>query len=232
MIGNFFIGLFLALLPARLCKRWFANWHGDLRTSALFSGIAQMLFALGVLILRYPRFVENQMAQIDARVFVGAAEQAGESAVRGFGIVLVLAYIITPLSILLIYFAIEGGVRLIGAVSTGEVVGSLPLTLLETGMGKWSAYQAERKQGPRIPDVITLSPVEGSGYDLSVASCRCKPGWDHLMTISYHEKLYELADYLEGDAPRKHVYLLRYAPAHKVVRGLHHYDPEEVLQKH
>jgi hypothetical protein len=230
MMANFFIGLFLAVLPARFRKHWLANWDGDLRISAMFSGIAQMLLALGTLIHRYPRFAERQMAQIDPRVFLAAAERGGETAVSGFGAIMLLAYILTPLSLLLVYFAIEGGVRLLGAISTGEVVGSLPLTLLETGMRKWSARQTEKNQGPRIPDLVTVAPVDGSGYDLAVASCRCKPGWDHLMTISYDEKLYEVADYLEGDMPRKHVYLLRFAPAHKVVRGLHLYDPEEVME--
>jgi hypothetical protein len=231
MMANFLSGLFLAMLPSRFRKRWLANWHGDLRTSAMFSGIVQMLLALGVLILRYSRFAERQMAQIDTRVFLAAAERGGETAVNSLGAMTLIAYILTPLSILLMYFTIEGAVRLLGAISTGEVIGSLPLTLLEIGMGKWGASQAERNQGSRVPDLVTTAPVIGSGYDLSVASCRCKPKWDHLMTISYDEKLYEVADYLEGDAPRKHVYLLRYAPAHKVVRGLHHYDPEEVMEK-
>jgi hypothetical protein len=229
MMANFFIGLFLALLPTGYRKRSLANWHGDLRTSAMFSGSAQMLLALGTLMVRYPRFAEKQIAQIDPRVFLSAAERGGETAVSGFGAIMLIAYILTPLSILLVYFAFEGGVRVLGAVSTGEVVGSLPLTLLEIGMGKWSARREEKKQGPRVPDLVTSAPVNGSGYDLAVASCRCKPGWDHLMTISYDEKLYELADYLEGDLPRKHVYLLRFAPPHKVVRGLHHFDPEEVM---
>jgi len=231
MMANFCIGLFLAILPSRFRKRWLADWHGDLRTSALFSGAAQMLLALGILILRYLRFAERQISQIDTRVFLAAAEKGGETSVSGFGALMLLAYILTPLSILLAYFAIEGGVRLLGVISTGEVVGSLPLTLLEIGMGKWSARQADGSQGPRVPDLVTASPVEGSGYNLSVASCRCKPAWDHLITISYDKKLYEVADYLVGDSPRNHVYLLRYAPAHKVVRGLHHYDPEEVMQE-
>ena len=42
----------------------------------MFSGIAQMLLALGILILRYSRFANNQMAQINLRVFLAAAERA------------------------------------------------------------------------------------------------------------------------------------------------------------
>ena len=231
MMANFVIGIFLVLVPFRLRQRWIGNWQGDLRTSAIFSGIAQMLLALAALIVRYPRFVENQMAQVDPRIFMAAAQQAGESAVRGYGVVIWLAYLIQPLTIILAYFAIEGAVRLIGAVGAGEVIGSLPLVLLDRAVGKWRTHHAEKVQGTRIPDLVTPALVNGSGYDLSVASCRCKPEWDHLITISYDDKLYEVAEYIEGDSPRKHVYLLRYSPSHKIVRGLHQYDPEEVLEK-
>ena len=190
-----------------------------------------MLIALGTLALRYPRFVEDQISRIGEHIILKSAETAGESAVRGFGLILFLAYIITPLSLLLIYFAIEGAVRLIGAVATGEIVGTLPFTLADISLRRWNTHHAEKKLGPRVPDIVSVPPVDGSGYHLSIASCREKQGWDHLITISYGDTLYEVADYIEGSAPHKFVYLLRHAPAHKVVRGLHHYDPEEVMER-
>jgi hypothetical protein len=195
------------------------------------SGIAQTLTALGLLIARYPRFVNEQVAQIDVRVINGMAQKGGETAVRGIGVILLFAYVLLPLSILLIYFAFEGVVRLVAAMTTGEVVGTLPLALIDITGQKWNAYYAEKKQGPRIPDLVGVPAEENSGYDLVIASCREKDGWHRLMTISYEETLYEVAGYAEGEAPRRHLYLLRRAPLHKVVRGLHHYDPEEVMEK-
>ena len=50
------------------------------------------------------------------------------------------------------------------------------------------------------------------------------------MTVSYEDQLYEVASQEEGTPPRRFVYLLRPKPDHKVVRGLHHYDPEEALK--
>ena len=189
-----------------------------------------MLSALGILAVRYPRFIQEQVAQIDARVVAGLAEKGGDTAVRAAGIILLVAYVLLPTSLLLIYFAFEGAVRLIAAISTREVVGTLPLALLDIASQKWSEYYAEKKQGPRVPDLVSEPPMNGSGYDLAIASCRSRPGWDHLMTISYNDKLYEVAEYIEGDEPRKHIYLLRLAPLQKVVRGLHQYDPEEVMK--
>ncbi|HEU5403409.1 MAG TPA: hypothetical protein VFU86_18785 [Terriglobales bacterium] len=227
---QFLFGFGVVLLPERFRKKWLPQWHGNLRTSAVVSGVLQSLTALGVLVARYPRFVNEQVAQIDVRVINGMAEKGGDTAVRGIGIILLAAYVLLPTSILLIYFAFEGVVRFVAAVTTGEVVGTLPLALVDMAGQKWSAYYSEKKQGPRVPDLVSVPPIDGSGYDLSIASCRQKPGWDHLMTITYNEALYEVVDYVEGDEPRKHVYLLRLAPIHKVVRGLHNYDPEEVVK--
>lgn len=227
---QFSLGLLLALLPERFRRKWLPQWHGNLRSSAAASGVAQTLTALGVLLARYSKFVNDQVAQIDVRVISGMAEKGGDTAVRGIGIILLFAYVLLPLSILLIYFAFEGVVRLAAAITTGEVVGTLPLALIDIAVQKWHAYYAEKKLGPRVPDVVSVPP-DGSGYDLAIASCREKPGWNRLMTISHNETLYEVAGYEEGEEPRRHVYLLRRAPLHKVVRGLHHYDPEEVMEK-
>ncbi|MGE5110620.1 MAG: hypothetical protein ACM3JB_07185 [Acidobacteriaceae bacterium] len=53
------------------------------------------------------------------------------------------------------------------------------------------------------------------------------------MTVSYQDQLYEITDYMyvESENPRRHLYYLRPAPAHKIVRGIHHYDPQEVMQE-
>lgn len=228
---HFLLGFIVVLLPERFRQKWLPQWQANLRTSASVSGVLQILTSLGILIARYPRFVNEQVAAIDVRVINGMAEKGGDTAVRGIGIILLAAYVLLPLSILLIYFAFEGVVRFVAAMTTGEVVGTLPLALVDMAGQKWNAYYAEKKQGPRVPDLVSVPPMDGNGYDLSIASCREKPGWDHLMTISYQETLYEVIDYVEGDEPRRHVYLLRRAPLHKVVRGLHHYDPKEVMEK-
>jgi hypothetical protein len=227
---QFLLGLLLALLPERFRRQWLPQWHGNLRSSAIVSGVVQSLTAVIVLIARYPRFVADQVAQLDVRIINGMAERGGDTAVRGIGIIFLFAYILLPLSMLLIYLAFEGVVRLAAAVTTGEVVGTLPLTLIDIAGQKWNAYYAEKKLGPRVPDRVSVSP-DGRGYDLMIASCREKPDWNDLITISHNETLYEVAGYEEGEEPRRYVYLLRRAPLHKVVRGLHRYDPEEVMEK-
>ncbi len=207
---------------------WLRNWQDDLRRSAVVCGILQMFACLGLLFARYPAFVASQYAQVDARYFDGAMRVGGESAVRAFGLILLAAYIFLPSTLLVIYFAVEGLVRWVAAIVTGEVIGTLPVFVAEIVAAKYRAHLDEKKQGERVPDLVSTPPVEGSGYDLMVASCRQKD-WNELSTISYNDALYELAHYFIADPPRRHVYLLRKAPVSKVVRGLHHYSPEEVL---
>jgi len=118
----------------------------------------------------------SRSRRIEVRVINGMAEKGGDTAVRGIGMILLVGYVLLPLSILLIYFAVEGVVRFLAVMTTGEVVGTLPLALVDMAGQKWNAYYAEKKQGPRIPDLVGISPMVGSGYDLSIASCRQKDG--------------------------------------------------------
>jgi hypothetical protein len=140
-----------------------------------------------------------------------------------------MEYMILPVTLLLIYFLIEGLVRFSAALVTGEVVGTMPLHLVAWARARVRQMAAERALGPVVADEVQA----GEGHDcvLRVLSCRPKEGWNHLMTVSYNDVLYEVASQQAGTPPRRYVYLLRFKPEHKVVRGLHLYDPEEVLKK-
>jgi hypothetical protein len=136
-------------------------------------------------------------------------------------------YIFSPLSILLVYFTLEGTLRVFAAAVTEETPGTLPLYVLAWGIELTRRWRAERALGPRIIDEVQR--FRGIGYDLGIASCRPKSGWDRLMTIEFEDKLYEVFEEKLGPRPRRYIYLLREAPKAKVIRGLHHYRPDEVL---
>jgi hypothetical protein len=119
-------------------------------------------------------------------------------------------------------------VRALAAFVTGEVVPTLPLVGAAWALGRSQAAAAEKALGPRVEDLVQLG--DGTLYHLLIASCRPKQGWDHLMTVSYQEKLYEVARQEEGLPPRRFLYQLRLKPEGKVVRGMYHYDPAEVLR--
>jgi len=108
-----------------------------------------------------------------------------------------------------------------------ECVGTMPLYLVAGGLERAGAARKERLLGPRVPDEV--QPCEGITYDLVIASCRPKKDWDRLITIEYQDQLYELFEEKKGFPPRPHIYQLRKHTPGKVIRGLHHYHPDEAL---
>jgi len=54
----------------------------------------------------------------------------GETVLSGSVIVVLMEYLIQPLTLVLAYFAIEGVVRFVAAFVTGEIVPTLPLAAI------------------------------------------------------------------------------------------------------
>ncbi len=228
-IGRFPLAMALSFLPASWRRKLVRVDASDLRTPALISGILQIAACAALIALRYPAFVRNAMgAEGMERAQLGAMEKGGETAVMGFGLVLLAAYLVHPVTLLLDYFCLEGVVRALAAFVTGEAVPTLPLVGAAWALGRTQAAAAEKALGPRIVDLVQTG--DGSLYNLLIASCRIKEGWDRLMTVSYQEKLYEVTHHEEGPPPRRFLYHLRLKPEGKVVRGLYHYDPAEALR--
>ena len=226
--GRFPLAMALTYLPESWRKKLDLLETGDLRTAALISGILQVATFAAWIALRYPAFVKSTLAgQSMEKAQLGAMEQGGETAVMGFGLVLLVAYLVHPITLVLDYFCLEGFVRAVAALVTGEVVPTLPLVGAAWALGRTQEAAAEKALGPRIVDLV--QPGDGTHYDLLIAGCRPKQGWDHLMTVSYQEKLYEVTHHEEGIPPRRFLYHLRRKPEGKVVRGMYHYDPAEVL---
>ena len=220
----FFIGLGLALVPEAWRRRWFRQLPANPVSGAILTGTAEMLVCLAILGWRYPAFVRSQLNSSVANATITGMEKGGETAVMGLGPLLLLAYLIQPLSLLLAFFLLEGMVRAAGAVVSGEVLPTTPLFLASLLDARARAYRREAALGPRVIDVVQ---VEGTG-DLLIASCRPKP-WTHLTTIRYQDVLYELVRTNTGAKPRANLYLLRPIPPEKLVRGIHDYSPDEAL---
>jgi hypothetical protein len=217
------IAIFVSLLPERWRPNGFVT-SGD----AFASGAIQFAISSGLLLYRYINFANARLLHVPLSVKLGAAERGGETAVMGMGIFVMLEFFFYPLTILLFYFMLEGLVRTAAAFVSGETVATLPLVLLARMQAKTAGWYAEKSLGKRVPDLVE-SPGP-PGFDLSIVTCRPKPEWDHLSTISYRDELYEVVQRENGSPPYRFVYLLRRKPAHKIVRALYRYDPEEVLR--
>jgi hypothetical protein len=225
-ILRFVIGIMAAFFPERYRSRF--AWGFASAQAAVTCGALQLLACVGLLIYRYLVFANQRLMGVSTHAMQGAAESGGETAVMGMGIFVLAEYLIHPLTLLLLYFAVEGLVRASAALITGEVVPTLPLQLIALAHGKAAAVHRERELGPPVADLVQ----PGSGdFALVIASCRPKT-WNRMSTICYKDRFYELVREEAAQPPRRWVYVLRKRPEGKVVRGeIYHYTPEEALPK-
>lgn len=138
-----------------------------------------------------------------------------------------LEYMFRPLTLLLLYFAIEGAVRIFSVVASDVLLPSMPLQVFAWSHDYAAGRYREAKMGTRVADAV--GPGVAGKYDLKIESCRPKQ-WNHLITIRYNDRMYELQGEESGAPPRRFVYLLRLKPEPKIVRGLHAHDPEEPVR--
>ncbi len=228
---NLLVSMLLSLLPKAWRRGWGASWEIDLSRGALVSGVLECVGCVLALGFGYLMFAQEKMGEFSAMLIAKGAEgaMADKAMQYATGMITLMEYLIRPASVALIYFAFEGVVRLSAALISDEVVGTMPLYVVAWGQQQAARARAERALGPRIADEVQAG--DGKAYTFRILSCRPKPGWDHLITVSYRDELYEVAQREQGPPPRPYIYLLRPAPAHKIVRGLEQYDPEAVLQK-
>lgn len=187
----------------------------------------EFLLCIGLLVRGYFIYTNARLLATPAALLVKATEQGGDAAVRGFGLLLSAEYVLRPITIVLLFFALEGAVRATAALVTQERVSSLPLYGFAQLQGWWIAWRRERRMGERVVDAVSWS------YDrelLRIASCRPKL-WTPLTTISHEGVLWELATESQAEGARPYCYELRKKPLGTVIRGLHAYTPDEVLQR-
>jgi hypothetical protein len=222
---NIFYAILLSFLPKRY-REYFT--HFEIQSGAVVaSGLLQALLSVALLVGDYHAFMTARLASIPVETMEKVAEKGGEAAIMGFGGFFMMEYLLRLTPILLLYFLLEGLIRTIAAIAAQETVPTLPLKLLELADARLSAKNHERKMGARIRDEVQ---VDANGQALQIASCRPKP-WTQLTAISHEGQFYELIAERESTAPRPFVYILRKKPPTAVIRGIHAYDPDEVLQE-
>lgn len=224
------LGIFVSLFPERYRKRFFPNASVDTQRGALLSGIVEMFGCLALFIVRYLFFIQwrpQTVAELAKKK--GVEEVLGNTMVQfGIGMTTMLEYLIQPLTLLIIFFIFEGLVRGLAAFISGEVVPSLPLQAVAWLHGLSERRAKEISLGPLVEDVV--KPVDTPAGGLCIESCRPNE-WNRLTTISYDDRLFEVETSAEQGLPRRFLYVLRPAPANKIVRGLHHYRVDEVFDK-
>jgi hypothetical protein len=224
---NFLLQALIAFLPRQYRKVVLRGGEVS-RGPAMASGAAEVLLAMDLLIHHYFAYANHWLSRVPDRVWMGGFSAEGEPSMMGLGVFMLVGFLLQPLTIILLYFAAEGGSRGLAALMAGEIRGSLPIWLLAFARNKMEAWREEKKLGPRIADEVEKTAPEGD--ELRIASCRPKPDWNDRVTISYQQALYEVASQETGPGPRPFVYLLRPRPEYKVIRALRYYVPDEVLK--
>jgi hypothetical protein len=228
---SFLLSILASFLPRRYRTRLPIFSEMDFRNGTLVSGIVEGLACLLIFIVRYLGFIQAKVGAMgQAAIDRGAEGVLAAPAVQyGMGYVATVEYLIHPLTLLLIYFALEGVVRAVAAATTEETVGTLPLHVVAWAEEQFTAWRMERRLGPRVADIV--EPIYSPDYDLRIFSCRPKRNWDRLMTVSHEGQHYEIVGQQEVKPPRRFMYRLRKSKPGRVVRVIHYYDPEEALGK-
>lgn len=226
-IFRFLLGIFVSLLPPRYRGSHDMAEFTGLKGPAIVSGLLQLLGFLYLHIYHLIYVYSSSLQGVSEQVFESGKDikLPMQQFSAGLGILGWLEYMINPVSLLLTYFLLEGMVRFVAALAAGETVATLPLALLARLHNRLDKASQEAALGPKAPDLVETG--DGAEFDLRVSCSRPKETWDRLMTISYKDELYEMAEHQQGEPPRRFVYLLRKMPAGKIVRGLEHYRPGE-----
>lgn len=225
------LSIVASLVPERYRYQWFSDAEVSVKRGAIASGYLQASLSGLVLWLRYPAFVHGrEQMVIDAiRAQGGGADHIREGfAMIPVGAMAIYEYLVLPLSLFLAYFVVEGCIRIMAAVTTGEVLPNAILALLAALHRLAGAQYVEIRMGPRVIDAVV--PGTSPEFDLRIDSCRPKR-WTKITTIGYNDELYEVAKEFTGQPPRPYIYLLKKMPGGKIARGIYPYDPNEAVTK-
>lgn len=227
---RFLLAIPAVLLPQRYRRHFEVLDEFDQRRAALFAGVVQMLLFIALWGVGLFLFIDRNAKELAAAMMKANADEmmGSEMFQFAFGAGWFLLYLVRPQSLILLYFILEGFIRWLAALIQGEIVGTLPILIVATVHGWFSKWEDERKLPPLVADRV--EEVGREEFQLRIWSCRPRPEWDQLLTISYADKLYEVVRHEFTEGARPFLILLRLKPAHKIVRGLHQYAPDELLQ--
>src|SRR5260370_4862600 len=240
----YLLGPFLALLP----KRWrkplpFAdsvNWS----RAVTLSGFAELLLALAALLEWYSI---SMTTWVNRGLEVALNGKAGNGITdHAVGAMALLMWVNHPLTWLLGYFGVEGAVRMCGAAFSDNLLGTLPLFLLDKAVGVFLGRSKTAQVAPgvassfvgAISEKMLESSVPKSADEISdpqsstaqiiqIRASRRKPDWDPPRVVLYAENYYRLEDFSKCAGPLPFPSLLRRIVAGVTgpnARGIHPWD--------
>ena len=243
---TYLLGPFLALLP----KRWrkplpfsdSVNWP----RAVTLSGFAELLLALAALLEWYSISITTW---VNRGLEVALSGKAGNGITdHAIGAMALLMWVNHPLTWLLGYFSVEGAVRMCGAAFSDNLLGTLPLFLLDKAVGVFLGRSKSAQEAPgvassfvgAISEKMLESSVPKSADEISyqksateeimeIRASRRKPDWDPPRVVRYEENYYRLEDCSKCAGPRPFRYRLRRLSAGVPGRKVLVYDPGDAV---
>ena len=211
--------LLLSFCPARIRLQRRPDSQLTVLRSATWGGLAQFLLAAFLLLVRLKSHFVLRAQQLGPHI--AGSNETGQAIIAA---IVVLDFLIHPLSLLLLYLAIEGFVRFAGGLIPGEIVPSLLVSIYFKIADALSRSSARRRSHPPVPDIAERL----AGGRIRISSASQKPGWNSSITVGIGGQWFEVESEGQAPPPRAFVYILRPASPGKVLRGYQEYDAAAV----
>ena len=166
----------------------------------MWSGAAQfLLIALG-LIIRFKEYFIARSQQLAPRL--EGSNETGQAIVTAM---VALEFLFHPLSLFLLYLALEGAVRFLGGLITAEIVPSLLVFLYFKISDSTSQSISCRRNGTPVADAMERL-ADGR---IRIASATLKAGWNTSVTIGIDGQWFEVEREEQAYPPHSYAYVLR-----------------------
>lgn len=208
----------LSFCPAKVRREYRPESPERVVSAATWIGLLQFFFFAYLLAVRYSYFLAAR-----AKLWGPVLRRTSEVFQSGTLIIVTMEFLIYPVSLVLLYFCLEGMARFATGLIGSEVVPSLPVFL---GFKLKTHFQS-RRETDRVrqlpPDVLTTLP-DGR---VRIATAHARPSWSNPNhTIGIGGVHYELDRMDKGALPHPFVFFLRRAPLGKIRRTYEEYDAE------
>ncbi len=222
---TYLLGPFLSLLPetwrARLPSAESIRW----RPATFISGALESLLSLCALVVWYSYSVTHHTrVQLESALRAHPNVHPNEMMMGLLGYVFVA---LNPVTWIICWFGFEGVIRALGAAFTEEIVGTLPLWIIDKSHRALRQRSQNRHRPPQVPDGVTWFS-DGQHEVLRIMSCRPKPGWNDRPYVRFKDEFFKVERSLAGTGLRPYVYHLRRLQPGEIVRAPENYDPQAV----
>jgi hypothetical protein len=193
------------------------------------SGIVQGLVCVFLLIFRFLWFSETGGELLDRGHAFDLFVRFGGEYVQANMVAGLARFWLSPLNFFLVYLVFEAVLRIMAALTSGQIIPTLPFYAVAGIHGLIEKAAYKRRLGDLIPDQV-FRGNEKQGFALKIYSSRAKSHWNSYMTIEFEGIHYQLMREESAPAPRRFVYYLRRSPDGRPTTVIDHYTQDSVLR--